>query len=139
MIRSLLSLTVALLWLACSALLIALPAAGLSLGVPARPAEASAAARLTPVMTDAGWSAGTGRRQRVGAVTWIDLKGSPEDVGAAHGALVSDLVAGLEGDLVATLVERVPSFAARHVQLGRGGVKKPPPGVPPRPEENRAI
>ena len=133
-----LRLCVALLVLVAATLLVALPAAGLCLGVPARPATAPSE-RLAARPTGAVWTAGTGARQAVGAITWLKLAGTPEELGAAHGALVTDLVAGLEGDLVGTLVERVPSFAARHVLLGLVGFNNRHLVDQLLPEEQREI
>jgi hypothetical protein len=58
----------------------------------------------------------------VGRIEYMHLSGTPAELGAAQGALVTDLVAGLEGDLVRTFVERVPFFAARHLILGLVGI-----------------
>ncbi len=103
--------------------LVALPAVGLSLGVPAVPQGVPPTPRLDPVVqADGSWRAGTGDRISVGALQLVHLQGSPEELGAAHGALVADCIGALEGDLIGTFIERVPTFPARHLLLGLVGM-----------------
>ena len=58
------------------------------------------------------------RRESVGLITHVHLTGDPQHIGTAHGLLAGDLITALESDMTTTFVDRVPSFAARHLILG---------------------
>ena len=98
-------------------LILGLPAVGMLLGtraplpLPVRPA--SPVLRTGEVRT---WE--DCRREPVGLITHVHLRGDAQHIGTAHGLLVGDLITALEGDMTATFVDRVPSFAARHLILG---------------------
>ena len=111
-----------LVWLGLLLLLVAVPAAGFSLGTPRLLALPDGWRPPVLEQQDGIQRAGLGRRQAVGAITWVDLAGTPEELGAAHGLLLQDRIAGLESDLVDTLIERVPGFPARHLLLGLVGL-----------------
>ncbi|MFM2092123.1 MAG: hypothetical protein RLZZ127_2612 [Planctomycetota bacterium] len=113
---------VGLAWLALAGLFVALPAAGFALGTPRPPPLPAGFTPLRAQPDGDGLHAGHGTRRPVGALTWVDLRGSPEDIGAAQGALLQDRIGDLEQDMVATLVERVPGFPARHLLLGAVGL-----------------
>ena len=108
--------------LATAGVLIALPAVGLCLGMPREPVVPPIARRPAPQHEGNRLVTANGYRESVGQIQHIHLSGSAAELGAAQGALVPDLVAGLEGDLVGTFIERVPFFAARHLILGLVGV-----------------
>jgi hypothetical protein len=109
-------------WIGLLLLFVAVPAVGFCFGTP--PLLRMPPGWVPPILErqDGGSRAGLGRRQQVGEITWVDLAGSPQELGAAHGMLMQERIAGLESDLVNTLIERVPSFPARHVLLGLVGL-----------------
>jgi len=122
MLLALLRWMIALAWLGLMALLLALPAVGFCLGVTQPPAMP--VGWKPPVAHADGLAtvAGLGRRQDVGRVLWVDLRGTPVELGESMGLLLYDRIGGLESDLVTTLQDRVPLFAGRHLLLGLVGL-----------------
>lgn len=110
-------------WLAAIGLMVVawiglgLPAIGMLLGTRAPlPLETRTQAAVTVAGSVRTWD--DCRREPVGLITHVHLTGDPQHIGTAHGLLAGDLITALEGDMTRTFVDRVPSFAARHLILG---------------------
>lgn len=105
-------------------LVLVLPSLGFILSMPALPALPRDWQPPTRLESDQGaWASdGSAQLRRVGGVWWLDAAGSPEALGAAQGLLLHPLIMDLEGDLVDTLRERVPTVLARHLLLGLVGL-----------------
>lgn len=94
-----------------------LPAAGMLLGTRAPPTIAPPPVHgITLEQGRRTW--GSSFRESIGRLTHVHLDGDPVAIGTAHGLLAGDLITALEGDMTGTFVERIPSFAARHLILG---------------------
>jgi hypothetical protein len=89
---------------------LALPAIGLTAGTTSPPPIADVAVPATA------------HREQIGRLTHVHLTGTPEELGAAHGRLLLEPTQALEGDLIATFIDRVPGFPARHLLLGLVGI-----------------
>ncbi len=102
-------------------LVLGLPAIGMLLGTRA-PVALEPRTQSTVIVSET--ASGTVRtwddcrREPVGRITHVHLTGDPQHIGTAHGLLAGDLITALEGDMTTTFVDRVPSFAARHLILG---------------------
>jgi len=98
------------------AVFLALPAAGMLLGMVPSPVVPDPGVR--PQRVDGRLVLGASYLERVGAIHHLHLEGDEIAIGYAHGALVGDRIALMEGELLATFTELVPSFWLRHLVLG---------------------
>ncbi|MDA3960838.1 MAG: C45 family autoproteolytic acyltransferase/hydrolase [Planctomycetota bacterium] len=99
-----------------AALVFAVPAVGLVMGLVAPPLVADPG--TDPVQEDGRIAWGASYRERVGSIEHLHLVGDAETMGYAHGALMGERIAALETDLLRTFTELVPSFLLRHLVLG---------------------
>lgn len=113
--------TAAALWLFVVGTVLMIPTIGFTLSVPPLPALPDNWQAPSHQHHGSRQQAGKGQRHEVGEILWLELAGSPSDIGAAHGLLLADRINGLEADLLHTFVERVPTFIARHLLLGLVG------------------
>lgn len=97
-------------------LFLAMPASGMLLGMVAPPPVPDLG--IEPRLVDGRLVVGRSYRERVGGIEHLHLVGSPVEIGYAHGALMGERLAAMEGELLATFTDLVPSFWLRHLVLG---------------------